>query len=130
MRTHTTPMRSRWLDWHPDPQILADILGSEPSKPIQLGSVGFDGSYSGATAKIEIELDTVQASLDVLNGAGVRIMHLAGAATIGVWNDLDGPEIRSALRTLEMDGLPVRHLDEDGIPSKYKYRKIDGGGNA
>ncbi len=130
MRTHTTPMRSRWLDWHPDPQILADSLGSKPSKPTQRGSDGFDGSYLGEIAKIEIEPNTEQASLDVLNRAGVRIMRLVEGTTIGVWNDSDGPEIRGALRTLKMDCLPVRHLDGDGIPSKYKYRKIDGGGNA
>lgn len=47
----------------------------------------------------------------VLNRAGVRIMQLAGAATIGVWRDLDGPEVRAALRTLGSDGLPVRYLD-------------------
>ena len=123
-------VRSRWLDWQPNRQILADSLGSKPSKPTQRGSDGFDGSYLGEIAKIEIEPNTAQASLDVLNRAGVRIMKLADATSIGVWSDLDGPEIRCALRTLEMDGLPVRHLEGDGIPSKYKYRKIDGGGNA
>lgn len=121
-------VRSCRLDWLPSRQILAGSLGMEPSKPTQLGSEGFEGSYSGETTKIEIEPDTAQASLDVLNGAGVRIMQLADGTAIGVWSDLDRPEIRGALRCLEMDGLPVRHLDGDGIPSKYKYRKVDGGG--
>ena len=47
----------------------------------------------------------LERSSAVLNRAGVRIMQLDGAAIIGVWSDLDGPEVRAALRTLELDRL-------------------------
>jgi hypothetical protein len=57
---------------------------------------------------------------EVLNRNGVRIMALDDGATIGVWGDVDGLEIRAALRTLEMDHLPVRYLESAGIPMRYK----------
>jgi hypothetical protein len=62
----------------------------------------------------------------VLNRAGVRIMRSEGAATIGVWSDLDGPDARAALRTFGSDGLPVRYLDGAGIPIRYKVRRVEG----
>jgi hypothetical protein len=62
----------------------------------------------------------------VLNRAGVRIMALEGGATIGVWSDLDGPEVRAALRTLGSDRLPVRYLDGAGVPMRYKVRRVEG----
>ena len=62
----------------------------------------------------------------VLNRAGVRIMALEGGATIGVWSDLDGPEVRAALRAFGSDGLPVRYLDGAGVPMRYKVRRVDG----
>ena len=62
----------------------------------------------------------------VLNLAGVRIMALEAGATIGVWSDLDGPEIRGALKTLKMDDLPVRYLDGVGVPLRYKARRVQG----
>jgi hypothetical protein len=62
----------------------------------------------------------------VLNRAGVRIMALEGGATIGVWSDLDGPEVRAALRTFGSDGLPVRYLDGAGVPMHYKARRVEG----
>ena len=62
----------------------------------------------------------------VLNRAGVRIMALESGATIGVWSDLDGPEVRAALRAFGSDGLPVRYLDGAGVPMRYKVRRVDG----
>jgi hypothetical protein len=62
----------------------------------------------------------------VLNQAGVRIMQLDGVPTIGIWSDLDGPEIRKALRTFGEDQLPVRYLDGAGIPPRYKLRRVEG----
>jgi len=59
----------------------------------------------------------------VLNRAGVRIVQMGGVFTIGVWSDVDGPEVRAALRTLHMHELPLRYLDEDGIPESYKTSK-------
>jgi hypothetical protein len=78
----------------------------------------------------EIEAAPEQAELAhasaVLNRTGVRIMALEGGATIGVWSDLHGPEIRAALSTLGLDGLPVRYLDGAGVPIRYKVRRVDG----
>jgi hypothetical protein len=54
-------------------------------------------------------------------------MQLEGVTTIGVWSDLDGPEIRAALRTSASDGVPVRYLDGAGIPMRYKLRRVAGG---
>lgn len=62
----------------------------------------------------------------VLNRAGVRIMALEGGATIGVWSDLDGPEVRAALRTFGLDWLPLHYLDGAGVPMRYKVRGVDG----
>ncbi len=62
----------------------------------------------------------------VLNRAGVRIMALEGGATIGVWSDMDGPEIRAALRTFGSDRLPVRYLDVAGVPMRYRVRRVEG----
>ena len=62
----------------------------------------------------------------VLNRGGVRIMTLESGTTIGIWSDLDGPEIRAALRTLGMDQLPVRYLDGPGIPMRYQVRRVKG----
>ena len=62
----------------------------------------------------------------VLNRAGVRIMALEGGATIGVWSDLDGPEVRAALRAFGSDRLPLRYLDGAGVPMRYKVRRVEG----
>ena len=69
--------------------------------------------------------DLARAS-DVVNGAGVRIMQLEDVAAIGLWSDVDGPELRAALRTLKVDNLPVRYLDGMGIPMRFKVRRIVG----
>ena len=123
VHTETSTRRSRWLDWQP--RILTQSPAVGPSKPTKLGSDGFEGSYLVESPKIGDETDAAQGAVDVLNNAGVRIMRIYDGTAIGVWSDLDGLEIRAALRTLEMDCLPVRHLDEDDIPNKYKYRKLD-----
>src|SRR5262249_8740090 len=62
----------------------------------------------------------------VLNRAGVRIVALEGGATIGLWSDLDGPEIRAALRTFGSDRLPLRYLDGASVPVRYKVRRVAG----
>jgi hypothetical protein len=62
----------------------------------------------------------------VLSRAGVRIMALESGATVGVWSDLDGPEVRAALRTFGSEHLPVRYLDGAGIPVRYKLRRVEG----
>jgi hypothetical protein len=62
----------------------------------------------------------------VLKNAGVRIMALDNGTTIGVWADLDGPEVQRALRIFGSDGLPILYLDGAGIPSRYKERRVEG----
>ena len=59
----------------------------------------------------------------LLNRLGARLMRLNGGYAIGLWRERDGQQVRSALRTLEMDELPVRYLEEDGIPELYKTQK-------
>lgn len=120
--------QSRWLVWKPKAHISHDSAGSEPTKPSKPSSVGFEGATSAKSPEIEAGSDPAEltrASVE-LNRAGIRIMAFEDGATIGVWSDLDGPGVRAALRTLGMSGLPVLYLDGDGIPMRYKVRRVDG----
>ncbi len=116
------------MDWTPKARILADFTESEPTKPTEPGFDGFVGATSAESPKIEAGPCPAELAraCDVLNRTGVRILALEGGAAIGVWIDLDGPEIRAALRTLGMGGLPVRYLDGDGVPMRYKVRRVEG----
>jgi len=59
----------------------------------------------------------------ILKLNGVRLLVLDGVPAIGLWSDLDGPHIRSALRVFHPDGMPaIRYLDGPGIPMRYKVR--------
>ena len=120
--------RSRWMDWTPKARILADTAESEPTKTSETDSVVSVGATSAESPEIGAEPDPAESARAsaVLNRAGVRIMALEGGATIGVWSDLDGPEIRAALRTFGSDRLPVRYLDGAGIPMQYKARHVEG----
>lgn len=122
------PALSRWMDWKPKAQILADTAEVAPTKPTKPGFVGFVGAIPGESPKIEVAPDPAELARasSVLNLAGVRIMALEGGATIGVWSDLDGPAVRAALRTFGSDGLPVRYLDGTGIPMRFKARRVEG----
>lgn len=40
-------MRSKWLDWRPSP-VFDNAQKHQPSKPTNLGSVGFEGSFPGS----------------------------------------------------------------------------------
>jgi len=120
--------RSRWMDWKPTACILPDLAEGEPTKTTETVSDVFEGSPSAGLPKIEAEPDPAELARAsaVLNQAGVRIMRLDGVATIGVWSDLDGPEVREALRALGSDRLRVRYLDGAGTPMWYKLRKVYG----
>ena len=89
-----------------------------------------DTLRAGKAEAVELLSDPDPAELAqasaVLRRAGVRIMALEGCAAIGVWSDLDGPEVRAALRACGSDGLPVRYLDGAGIPIRYKLRRVGG----
>jgi len=133
----------RWLNWIPKSRIFPGAVGGEPTKPSEPSFVGFEGATLGMPPKIEgdfvglpptvppktegargpVELTCARA---LLNRAGVRIMAIEDGATIGVWSDLDGPEVREALCIVSMDHLPVRYLDAAGIPARYKERLVDG----
>ena len=121
-------MRSRWLDWTPKTLISADSAEGGPTKPSKLGSVGFVGATSVESPEIRIEPDPAELgrASAVLNRAGVRLMKLDGITTIGIWSDLDGPEVRKALRVFGSDGLPIRYLDGAAVPMRYKLRRVEG----
>lgn len=53
----------------------------------------------------------------VLNATGVRIMDLATGPTIGIWSDLDGPEIRAALPHSASTNCPCGISMERAFPS-------------
>jgi len=114
------------MDWQPKGGILAEGAASEPTKPSKPSSVGFEGAHSADSPEIETETEHARSARRLLNRAGVRIMILENGATIGVWSDLDGPEIRAALRTLGNVYLPVRYLDGAGVPIRYKARSGEG----
>lgn len=118
---------SKWMEWKPK-SILANSAGTTPTKPTEPGFVGFVGATVGESAEIESEPNPVELSRasTVLGLTGVRIMVLEGGATIGVWSDKDGPEVRAALRTLGVGHLPVRYLGGAGIPIRYKSRTVEG----
>jgi hypothetical protein len=116
------------MDWKPKARILAGTAESEPTKTSETDSVVFVGATCAESPEIEAGPDPAELARasGVLNRAGVRIMALQDGATIGVWSDLDGPEVRAALRAFRSDGLPVRYLDGAGVPMRYKVRRVDG----
>lgn len=120
--------RSRWLDWTPKVRILVDLAESEPTKPSKRGFVGFEGAPSAQSPNIEVEPGRAELAYAsaVLNRAGVRIMALEDGASIGIWSDLDRPEVRDALHIFGSGQLPVRYLDGAGIPMRYKLRLVAG----
>jgi hypothetical protein len=62
----------------------------------------------------------------VLNEAGVRLMEIDGMLTVGIWSDLDSPEIREALRLLNSADIRIRYLDGVDIPDRFKVRDVAG----
>jgi hypothetical protein len=126
MSTHQAT-RNRWMHWKPK-RILGDPANSEPTKPSKPGFVGFEGATSAESPEIAADPHSAELARasSVLNRAGVRSMALEGGATIGVWSDLDGPEVRAALRTFGLDRLLLRYLDGAGVPMRYKVRRVNG----
>jgi hypothetical protein len=53
-------------------------------------------------------------------------MRVEGVVTIGLWSDLDQPEVRAALHTLGLDWVAIRYLDGVGVPMRDKVRRVDG----
>lgn len=79
-----------------------------------------------ALESVDFGRTEIDHALAVVNRRGVRIMALADGVTVGVWSDLDGPEIRASLRVLDMHERPVRYLDGPGVPMRYKVRRVGG----
>jgi hypothetical protein len=113
-------------DHCPPSRISDDLLKDEPTRPSEPGSVGFAGDTPAESQEIEQSQEEIDAALKVLNRAGVRLMELGGGATIGLWSDLDGPEVRAALHTFGLERLPMRYLDGGGVPMRYKARCVEG----
>jgi hypothetical protein len=115
------------MDWKPKGCISSE---SEPTKPTEPGFEGFVGATPAECPKIYYEPEPDSTELErasgVLKRAGVRIMELDGVTVVGMWSDLDRPEVRAALRTFGSDHLLVRYLDGSGIPTRYKLRRVDG----
>jgi hypothetical protein len=95
-------------------------------------AVELEDSTSTESAKIsaDIPLEPTQEELAqasaLLTRAGIRLMRIDGADHVGIWSDLDGPEVRAALLTYGSGQVPIRYLDGDCIPMKYKLRKVPG----
>jgi hypothetical protein len=62
----------------------------------------------------------------VLAKAGVRLMELNGVFTVGIWSNLDSPEIRAALRCFHDEDPPVVYLDGSAVPDRYKLTRLAG----
>jgi hypothetical protein len=65
----------------------------------------------------------IQLAMRFLNLAGVRIIRRDYDLQIGVWEDLDGVEIRQALRTVGLDAHPIVHLESAGVDLRYNVRR-------
>jgi hypothetical protein len=105
---------------------LAKWANTPPADPAIAPPRSVLASVAATQADPELDPSELARASAVLNRAGVRLMALEGCATIGVWSDLDGPEVRAALRTYGSDGLPVRYLDGAGVPIRYKLRRVKG----
>jgi hypothetical protein len=77
------------------------------------------------TEAAELEYEITRA-WRVLNDAGVRLMKLDGKVVVGIWSDLDGPEIRAALGILGSGDLEVCYLDGFNVPDRFKLRRVAG----
>lgn len=115
--------KSRWLEWGQHRKKFETRPETEPSKPAILplpgtaeGSGGFAGSTPGQTQNFSPEVEELhRQARATLNRRGVRFFRVGGVSSIGLWSTEDGPEVRAALAALQLDGLPVRFLDGDGI---------------
>lgn len=122
---------SAWLcgmNSRPEAQIFVDPPDNEPAKPSKAGFVGFEDSLSTQSLNIAAAHDPAESirAVGVLNSSGVRRLELKEGAAIGIWSDLDGPEIRAALATLGIEHMAIRYLDGRGVPMRYKLRKVAG----
>jgi hypothetical protein len=100
---------SWWMDSGPRTLITADSPENEPTKPSKPGSVGFEGVVTRESSKIEWSEGAAELARHAeLSRAGVSVMNVRAALTIGVLRDLGRPEIRAALHIPGSRGLAVR----------------------
>lgn len=62
------------------------------------------------------------AATRLMNITGCRIIRDGEQLLVGVWSDLDGLDIRAAIRGLGMQSLRVVHLESSDVPVDYKVR--------
>lgn len=62
----------------------------------------------------------------ILHQAGVRLLELDGQYAIGIWSDLDSAKLRRILRELKLNTLPIRYLDSNAVPERFKARHAIG----
>jgi broad specificity phosphatase PhoE len=62
-------------------------------------------------------------ALRFLSLAGCRIIREDSEIQIGIWEDLDGPEIREAIRAVGLDVHPIVYLESAEVPIRFKKRR-------
>jgi hypothetical protein len=101
---------SRWLSWHGP--------NTEPAKTTKpLGEARAVGEVSNLGIPPE-----VSRAMRLLNISGSRIIRTGELLIVGVWEDLDGPELRAAVRSVGMGQCLVVHLESAEVPIRYKVR--------
>lgn len=119
--------RGRWRDWQPGVQPTADSAASTPAVAAPVAGCFVSApAAEPPIAPVEPDPADVAHASAVLNQAGVRMIHFNDVRAIGIWSDLDGPEIRKALRALGLHQLPVHYLDGAVVPARYKLRRVEG----
>jgi hypothetical protein len=119
---------SKWLVWEPDPTKFCvfpddDLTKLTPSpQPVLMGTRLAENPASEPV----LNREKLTLASSVLGHGGVRIMTLETGVAIGLWSDLDGPEVRAALRVFGSDHLPVVYLDGPGVPPRFKLRRVAG----
>lgn len=63
-------------------------------------------------------------AMALLNLAACRLMLLDHSFTIGIWGDLDGPELRGAIAGAGLENLPVVFLEGEDLPERYRVRSL------
>jgi hypothetical protein len=71
--------------------------------------------------KSEVSAETEKA-MWLLNLTGCRIIRRTDGLAVGIWEDLDCQELRSAICALGLSRRPVIYLEIPGVPMRYKVR--------
>ncbi|MGI9074289.1 MAG: hypothetical protein ACR2JB_23920 [Bryobacteraceae bacterium] len=73
-------------------------------------------------ARVRPTLAEIAEAMQLLNLCGVRIMRYDSELRLGMWEDLDGPELRHAIAAVGMHELRVVHLESAEVPIRFKIR--------